>query len=87
MQINCNFCVFVKTREEVAMREFTRLLTVQEAERITGRKASTWRKDILTRKVPVVRIGRQVRIPLEAIQDLIRKGYHAPVALSPEDVE
>jgi excisionase family DNA binding protein len=61
------------------MREVGKLLTVQEAERITGRKASTWRKDILNRRIPVVRIGRQVRIPAEAIQALIRKGYRPAV--------
>ena len=52
-----------------------RLLTVFEAEQLTGRKASTWRKDILNRKVPVVRIGRSVRIPVEAIQKMIKAGY------------
>jgi len=51
------------------------LLSVFEAETLTGRKAATWRKDILLRKIPCVRIGRQVRIPLEAIEELIRKGY------------
>ena len=51
------------------------LLTVGEAEILTGRKAATWRKDIARRTVPSVRIGRQVRIPLEAIEELIREGY------------
>ncbi len=52
-----------------------RLLTVYEAEKLTGRKAATWRKDIARRTVPSVRIGRQVRIPLEAIEQIIREGY------------
>lgn len=51
------------------------LLTVFEAETLTGRKAATWRKDILRRKIPCVRIGRQVRIPIEAIEQLVRDGY------------
>jgi len=51
------------------------LLTVFEAETLTGRKASTWRRDILLRKIPCVRIGRQVRIPIEAIEQLVREGY------------
>jgi len=51
------------------------LLTVYEAETLTGRKAATWRKDILRRKIPCVRIGRQVRIPIEVIEQLIREGY------------
>ena len=56
-----------------------RLLTVQQCEALTGRKAATWRRDILTRKIPFVKLGRQVRIPIEAIHELIRKGYHEPV--------
>ncbi len=51
------------------------LITVYEAETLTGRKAATWRKDILRRKIPCVRIGRQVRIPIEVIEDLVREGY------------
>ena len=56
-----------------------RLLTVQQAEELTGRKAATWRRDILKRRIAYVKIGRQVRIPVEAVHDLIRKGYRAPV--------
>jgi excisionase family DNA binding protein len=56
-----------------------KLLTVFEAEALTGRKASTWRRDILRRKIPYVKIGRQVRIPIETINDLIRNGYRAPI--------
>ena len=52
-----------------------RLLTIQEAERLTGRKASTFRRDIFERRIDVVRIGRQVRIPLSAIQRLVREGF------------
>ena len=56
-----------------------KLLTVKEAEAMTGRKASTWRKDILRRKVPYVKIGRQVRIPIEAIEDLMAAGYRPAI--------
>lgn len=57
-----------------------RLLTLSEAEAMTGRKVSTWRKDILLRRIPVVKLGRSVRIPIEAIEELIREGYRAPIA-------
>jgi excisionase family DNA binding protein len=63
--------------EEV--REWGRLITVVEAERLTGRKRSTWRRDILERKVPIVRIGRQVRIPLAYIEEMVRRGYRPAV--------
>ena len=56
-----------------------RLLTVQEAEAMTGRKACTWRKDIRQRRVASVRIGRQIRIPIEAIEELISKGFQPPM--------
>lgn len=56
-----------------------RLLTVHEAEALTGRKASTWRKDILRRRVPYVKLGKQVRIPIEAIEDLMKAGYRPAI--------
>lgn len=59
--------------------ESKRLLTVQEAERLTQRKASTWRRDILEKRIAYVKIGRQVRIPIEAIHELIAKGWHNPI--------
>ena len=57
-----------------------RLLTLKEAEAMTGRKVATWRKDILCRRIAVVKLGRSVRIPIEAIEDLIREGYRSPTS-------
>jgi len=69
--------------KEAAMTQASRkLLTVFEAEKLTGRKASTWRKDVLQRKVPYVKLGRQVRIPIEVIEQIIKTGYREPVAPS-----
>jgi excisionase family DNA binding protein len=61
------------------VKNSAKLLTVKEAEVLTGRKVATWRKDILCRRVPYVKIGRQVRIPLEVVEDLIRKGYRPSI--------
>lgn len=55
------------------------LLTVSEAEALTGRKASTWRRDILRRRIAYVKLGRQVRIPLEVVQNLIQEGYRPAI--------
>ena len=55
------------------------LLTLREAEAMTKRKVATWRKDIRLRKVPYVRLGRQVRIPREYVEQLISEGWHEPV--------
>ena len=57
------------------MKTSGKLLTVFEAEARTGRKASTWRRDILTKKIPYVKLGRSVRIPAEVIDRLIAKGW------------
>ncbi len=54
-------------------------LTVFEAEQMTGRKAATWRRDILLKRISVVKFGRCVRIPLSEIHRLISEGYHARV--------
>jgi hypothetical protein len=53
-----------------------RLLSLLECEDRTGRKVATWRKDILRRKIPFVRIGRQIRVPADFIEKLIADGYH-----------
>jgi excisionase family DNA binding protein len=58
--------------------ERKRLLSVSEAEELTGRKAATWRRDILERRIPYVKLGRLVRIPLDAIEEIIRRGYRLP---------
>ena len=59
------------------------LLTVNEAEALTGRKAATWRRDILKRRIAYVKIGRQVRIPLKVINEIIDRGYR-PAVQDPE---
>ena len=61
------------------MKQSDELLTLQECERLTKRRVATWRKDIRLRKVPAVRLGRQVRIPREFIERLIRQGWQDPV--------
>jgi excisionase family DNA binding protein len=60
------------------------LLTVVEAAARTGRKVSTWRRDILLRRIPYVKIGRSVRIPIEVVERLIREGWRD--AIDPGDV-
>ena len=55
------------------------LLTLGECEALTKRKIATWRKDIYLRRVPVVRLGRQVRVPKDFVLRLIEKGLRLPV--------
>ena len=58
-----------------------KLLTVFQAEELTGRKVSTWRRDISQRRVAVVRFGRSVRIPRSEIERLVRAGYSPAVSI------
>jgi excisionase family DNA binding protein len=67
------------------MKASERLLTVKEAEDRTGRKASTWRRDILERRVPYVKIGRSVRIPVEFIEKLITDGWREAILMNDTD--
>jgi hypothetical protein len=64
------------------MKRHGRLLTLQEAEQITGRKVATWRKDIFLRKIDVVKIGRSVRIPEEVLEAIIEKGLRKAITVN-----
>jgi excisionase family DNA binding protein len=58
-----------------------RLLTVQQAEALTGRKAATWRRDILEKRISYVKLGRSVRIPVEVVDRLIQQGWREAVPM------
>jgi len=66
-------------------KEARKLFTLKEAEELTGRRVSTWRRDILLRRIAYVKIGRQVRIPIEVISELIEVGYRP--AIPPQSVQ
>lgn len=61
------------------MSDAGKLLTLKEAEELTGRKVSTWRRDILLRRIAYVKLGRQVRIPLKVISQMIKVGYRPAI--------
>jgi excisionase family DNA binding protein len=65
----------------VVQRRTKELLTLAEAQLLTKRRISTWRKDIRLRRIPYVKLGRQVLIPREAIDDLITRGWREPVSV------
>ena len=69
-----------KIKEGYMIKMDEKFLTVFEAEVMTGRKASTWRRDILLRRVSVVRFGRSVRIPESEIKRLIEEGFQPRLA-------
>ena len=57
-----------------------RLLTITEAASRLGLKEATIRKQILQRRIPYVKLGRSVRVPVEAIDKLISDGFRLPLA-------
>ena len=62
------------------LRDGDKLLTLKEAEALTGRKVSTWRRDIFERRIPVIHLGRrQVRLQLSVIQAMVQEGYRPAV--------
>jgi hypothetical protein len=71
----------ILTRERIwNLQNGDRLLTLQEAEALTGRKVSTWRRDVFEKRIPVIHIGRrQVRIQLSVIQGMVKAGYRPAV--------
>lgn len=61
------------------MTDMRKLFTLKQAEELTGRKVSTWRRDILLRRIDYVKLGRQVRIPSEVIAGLVEDGYRPAI--------
>lgn len=58
------------------------LLTVLQAADALALKPATIRKMILQRRLPVVRIGRAVRIKEADVEGIIRQGYRGRVELN-----
>ncbi len=56
-----------------------RLLGADEAAGLLGLKVTTIRRMIFERRIPTVKIGRSVRIPIEAINRIISDGWREPV--------
>ena len=55
------------------------LLTVAQTAARLGLKEATIRRRILERRIPYVKLGRAVRIPIEAIDALIVASYRPAI--------
>lgn len=55
------------------------LLTVTEVATRLGLKPATIRRRILERRMPYVKLGRAVRIPIEAVDALITASYRPAI--------
>ncbi|MFY4728330.1 hypothetical protein [Nitrospira sp. BLG_2] len=66
---------------DATKKDVVELLTLREAEAMTKRKVSTWRKDIRLRRVPYVRLGRQIRLTRAFVEKLIRDGMRESITL------
>jgi excisionase family DNA binding protein len=56
-----------------------KLLTVRQAAEFLALRPSTIRKMIFERRLPVVRIGRSVRIKESDLDGIVRDGYRRPL--------
>jgi len=56
-----------------------KLISLREAEDLTGRKVATWRRDLRERRFPYVMVGRQVRLRLADVQKLVDAGFRDAV--------
>lgn len=59
------------------MKTTPKLIRVPQAAEMLAVRESTIRKFIFLKKLPVIRIGRTVTIPEDAIEEMIRDGYSA----------
>jgi len=56
-----------------------KLISLREAEDLTGRKVATWRKDIRERRFPYVTVGRQIRLRLADVRQMVDAGFRPAV--------
>ncbi len=57
-----------------------RLVPIAELAMRTGTCESMWRKKIARGELPIVRLGRSIRIAEEVAERIIREGTHAKTA-------
>ena len=55
------------------------LLTLGETSEWLKVKVSTLRKWAAERRMPIVRVGRGIRVPVRWVEDTIRQGYQSAV--------
>ena len=55
------------------------LLTLKQVAELTKIKIPTWRKAIAQRRIPYVRIGRSIRVPIEVVREIISRGWQNPI--------
>ncbi|MGH8615541.1 MAG: helix-turn-helix domain-containing protein [Gammaproteobacteria bacterium] len=61
------------------------LLTLDECERLTKRKKSTWRADIRAKKIPYIHLGRLIRIRRSDLNALLTRGFRPSVSVGGND--
>lgn len=62
----------------------SRLISLAELATRTGMCESTWRKKVARGEVPVVRIGRSVRVDEEIVKLIVTCGIHSKSRTVPE---
>ena len=62
----------------VMVNKSEQLLSVEETAFRLGLKPTTIRRKLLERKIPAVKIGKAIRIPIEAVNRIINEGWREP---------
>ena len=61
------------------IRDPDQLVSLPYCASVLDRKLSTLRKDVFLRKIPVVRIGRQVRVKRRDLEAMIARSYRPAI--------
>jgi hypothetical protein len=61
------------------IRDPDQLLTLPYCASVLERKLATLRKDVLLRRIPIVRIGRQVRVKRRDLEAMIARSYRPAI--------
>jgi len=57
--------------------ELEEMYTVAEVAALTKSSEAKWRKKISRREIPIIKLGRQVRIPKSYVNKMLADGFQA----------
>ena len=73
-------------KEMYTLKELAEMFyTVEEIARLTKSSRAKWRKKISRKEIPIVRIGRHVRIPQSYVSKMLADGYEEAVSITTTD--
>jgi len=52
-----------------------KLISLEEAARISDTEPSWWKRKVRRGEIPAVKLGRQVRLRIEDLEQILKRGY------------